>query len=108
MVCKYCAYSIDMNSRVALIAQYIKTSKHKNLKEKETQKSGRQLSLEETAVEQKKGSKNLKLLTMTQPERCVTQLFLYIKLNQILENQCENMFLKRNRCLNTGNLEKNT
>ncbi len=41
MVCKYCAYSIDMNSRVALIAQHIKTPKHKNLKEKEIQRSGR-------------------------------------------------------------------
>jgi hypothetical protein len=39
-----------MNSRVAaLIAQHIKTPKHKNLKEKEIQRSGRQLSLEETA-----------------------------------------------------------
>ncbi len=39
-----------MNSRVAaLIAQRIKTPKHKNLKEKEIQRSGRQLSLEETA-----------------------------------------------------------
>ena len=65
MVCKYCAYSIDMNSRVALIAQHIKTPKHKNLKEKEIQRSGRQLSLEETAVEQKKGSKKLKVLNMT-------------------------------------------
>jgi hypothetical protein len=85
MVCKYCAYSIDMNSRVAaLIAQHIKTPKHKNLKEKEIKRSGRQLSLEETASRAKE--RQQKVESFNHDLARLTQLFLCIKLNQILEN----------------------
>jgi hypothetical protein len=68
MVCKYCAHSIDMNSRVALIAQHIKhinATKHKNLKEKQIQRNGHQLSLEEIAIQAKEMQQKLKVLTMT-------------------------------------------
>ena len=63
MVCRYCAYSIDMSSRVAaLIAQHIKTPKHKNLKVKEMQRRGRQPSLEEIISRAKKRQQRMKVL----------------------------------------------